>query len=325
MRIRSFTFTRLVITCICGAALVICAACGLGTRFSQGPGRPGEVIADHQVALEESLRYIPESFINKAKAELHVAYQHTSHGYQVSFGLYGLQDYKSADAALFGVSNNAQSPEPGKLDFHDNAIGEPPDLSNGVDSREDGQPLFVIGTRAFLDAPENKDINVVMWSWCSISGHNVANYLEGMDTLISEYGPNGSRGRPVPVTFIFMTGHAEGENIGEGRPKNQADLILAHCREGGYFCLDYFGIETHDMEGNYHPAANDDGYDTESGETFFLDWQERHSPGSAWYENKNYPGGEVEFGPHNSQHITANRKAYAMWWILARIAGWDGN
>ncbi len=30
------------------------------------------------------------------------------------------------------------------------------------------------------------------------------------------------------------------------------------------------------------------------------------------------------FGAHNSQHITANRKAYAMWWILARIAGWDG-
>ena len=35
-------------------------------------------------------------------------------------------------------------------------------------------------------------------------------------------------------------------------------------------------------------------------------------------------GGSVTYGAHNSQHITANRKAYAMWYILARIAGWDG-
>ena len=26
-----------------------------------------------------------------------------------------------------------------------------------------------------------------------------------------------------------------------------------------------------------------------------------------------------------ARHITANRKAYAMWYILARVAGWNGN
>jgi len=37
--------------------------------------------------------------------------------------------------------------------------------------------------------------------------------------------------------------------------------------------------------------------------------------------NRINPGGEMKHGAHNDQHITANRKSYAMWWILARIAG----
>ena len=41
--------------------------------------------------------------------------------------------------------------------------------------------------------------------------------------------------------------------------------------------------------------------------------------GVDWYENEKKPGGEIIFGAHNDQHITANRKAYAMWWIRASI------
>ena len=41
------------------------------------------------------------------------------------------------------------------------------------------------------------------------------------------------------------------------------------------------------------------------------------------YENRTWPGGTVEYGVHTTQHITSNRKAYAMWWILAQIAGWN--
>ena len=47
--------------------------------------------------------------------------------------------------------------------------------------------------------------------------------------------------------------------------------------------------------------------------------------GLGWYESKRSPNGEIIVGVHNTQHISANRKAYDMWWILARIAGWDGN
>ena len=170
-----------------------------------------------------------------------------------------------------------------------------------------------------------------MWSWCSISGHNVTgNYLPGMQTLINEYGQGGTKigigaGQRVnPVTFIFMTGHAEIDNIGNLRPKNQADTIIGYCNANGYFCLDYYGIDSHDMNERYWEDSGDNGNSDIYGGNFYLDYQNSHQVGVHYYENKSSPGGSITFGAHNTQHITANRKAYAMWWILARIAGWDG-
>ncbi len=46
-----------------------------------------------------------------------------------------------------------------------------------------------------------------------------------------------------------------------------------------------------------------------------LDWQNSHTEGIDWYtcsEDHNPP-------------LNANLKAYAAWWLWARIAGWDGN
>jgi len=83
------------------------------------------------------------------------------------------------------------------------------------------------------------------------------------------------------------------------------------------------------MNDTYWADAGDDG-DSDayalasgvSGGTYFKEWQDNHILGSDWFENKNSPGGAVEVGNHNYQHITANRKAYAMWYVLARIAGY---
>ena len=100
-------------------------------------------------------------------------------------------------------------------------------------------------------------------------------------------------------------------------------MILNYCAENNFYCLDYYGIDTHDMDGNYWEDAGDDGNSTTGGD-FYLNWQNSHDLGEDYYENKVSPGGSVSYGAHNSQHITANRKAFAMWYILARIAGWDG-
>ena len=287
-------------------------------------------IADHEVAMESVLRSIPETYINQARNNLHIAYQHTSHGTHVSYGLFGLQDYKEGDDELFGITRN--NPIANKLDFRDNALSSyAPDGIDGSDLSRN-ETAFIQTTRNYLDAPENAEISVVMWSWCNIAGHNVeGNYLPGMQTLIDEYSSGGSKlgtgagQRSTPVTFIFMTGHANANaNTGEGNPKNQAITITNYCKTNGYFCLDYYGIDTHDMDGDYWEDAGDDGNSATYGGNFYTNWQNSHTLGMDYYENKNYPGGDPTYGAHNSQHITANRKAYAMWYILARIAGWDG-
>jgi hypothetical protein len=303
--------------------------CNDDKKSDQNPGNQS-TIADYSVAKELVLRSIPKEYIDRARTTLHIAYQHTSHGTHVSRGLFGLPDFKNGDDELFGITNNA--PQAGKLDFHDYAIGSyaaPGESASDLSSNETG---FIQATRNFLDDEANDDINVIMWSWCNIAGHDVAtNYLPGMDALIAEYGEGGSKigteagKRLHPVTFIFMTGHAnQGSNTGDGNPKNQAKLIIDHCLKNAYYCLDYYTIDTYDLGDNYWEDTGDNGNSDSYGGNFYIDWQNAHTIGTDWYENKNSPGGSVEFGAHNSQHITANRKAYAMWWIMARIAGWDG-
>ncbi len=290
----------------------------------------GETIASYNVAKEDILRSIPEEFIQAARNNLHIAYQHTSHGTHVSYGLFGLQDYKAGDDILFGVTNN--NPASGKLDFRDYALADYADAGDDAADLSVDETAFIQATRNYLDDPENAEINVIMWSWCSITGHNVTgNYLPGMQTLINEYGAGGSKvgasagKRDNPVTFIFMTGHAEaGNNIGDERPMSQADTIIGYCNAKKYFCLDYFGIDTHDMNDNYWTDAGDNGDSDNYGGNFYTYWQNSQAEGEAYYFNKDAPGGTITYGAHNTQHITANRKAYAMWWILARIAGWDG-
>ncbi len=272
------------------------------------------VIAGDSIAFESVLRSIPAEYINAARQDLHIAYQHTSHGTHVAYGMFGLPDFEDGDETLFAITNN--DPQAGKLDFRDLALASYAEAGVDASDLSRNETAFIQATRNYLDDPVNSEINVVMWSWCNIAGHNVAaNYLPGMQTLINEY---------PAVTFIFMTGHANrGNNVGDGKPKNQADLIIDYCRENKFYCLDYYGIDTHDMDGNYWEDAGDNG-DSSTGGNYYADWQNSHVLGVDWYENKSAPGGSATYGAHNTQHITANRKAFAMWYILARIAGWDG-
>ncbi len=178
----------------------------LGLVLLSHPLLSQQFVAGSSIAKEEVLRKIPQEYIDKARRELVIAYQHTSHGTHVSRGIFGLQDYKMGDTLLFGVSSD---PAADSLEFRDYALEDyaPPGVT-AIDLSVE-EDAFIQTTRNYLDAPENATVNVIMWSWCNIDGHDAAeNYLPGMDSLIREYGPGGTkRGsetlmRELPVSFI---------------------------------------------------------------------------------------------------------------------------
>lgn len=77
------------------------------------------------------------------------------------------------------------------------------------------------------------------------------------------------------------------------------------------------------MEGNYYSDVGEDSDSTTYGGNFFRDWQNSHSEGFHYFNNLS-SGNSIAPGAHVTQQITSNRKAYATWYILARIAGWNG-
>ena len=287
-------------------------------------------IADHTVAKESVLRSIPEKYITAAKQSLHIMYCGTSHSSQVIDGMRGLMEYKKGDTKLFAVSFDGKYRD-GYLDIY----YRPPeiypekakDLSRDkVDSQ--GRTNYFFATIDYLD--HNPKCNVVMWSWCSIAGHNVQIYLDNFEALINMYKKGGSKGRTMKneVKFIFMTGYASG-NEGDcphskSSPYVNAEAIKKYCRDNKHFCLDYWSQDVYGYEDdNYNPYEN--GNHNLQHRTY----TDSRTMGKDWFKCRDWNSGKVKWPAHcdnepTAQHLTGNRRAYAAWYIWARIAGWDG-
>ena len=259
-----------------------------------------QIIIDHRMAR---LADIPVEWINQAKSKLHIAYEHTSHGSQITDGITGLYKWKGN---IYSWNDGGSD---GALDIDDNGITGGSDL---------GSPDFTSwagSTRTYLNKPENNNINVVMWSWCGqvsdATESNINTYLALMSDLEKDY-PN--------VKFIYMTGHLDGTGV-NGNLNKRNEQIRAYCRQNKKILYDFADIESYNPDGDYFldKAANDNcDYDSDGNgsrdRNWAIDWQNSHTLNTDWYD----------CNAAHSQPLNGNLKAYAAWWLWARLAGWAG-
>jgi hypothetical protein len=268
-------------------------------------------IIDHTCT---DITQIPESAILAAKDSLHIGYGHTSHGWQITYGMDGLVEFAnnggkglSLPTDIFAFNNGGTG---GALDFEDGSGYDPGwlELDCGY------YPSWVNETREYLDSASHSDVNVIMWSWCGqVSGEYSSGvlweqYLGPMSQLEIEY-PH--------VTFIYMTGHVDIYNDSCNKAAN--DSIRSFCRNNGKVLFDFADFDRHDPEGTYYEFVNDncDYYDSLGGSVqgnWGIEWQNTHTEGVDWYST---PGS-------HTQSINENQKGYAAWWMWARLAGWEG-